>query len=226
MSEGNPNQGFDNYAKEFALRIELLRAAGQWQKDLAEAQLTQAKTLDQLERTRTTHLVNDSLRRALREIEIAEHKAEVDRASMERRFEALQWVIAGRKPVDLNTFYDRIKAIAWLVSRGHNAAVLFDPLPAGCRTVDNFVSLSQVHPESEAPPDNVDNLAELVEWMQTRLQYFRNGSQVHQLFAESVNKLADVQAALVVDLQSRLDAARKGTYEKLHELKSFLGLSN
>lgn len=49
-------------------------------------------------------------------------------------------------------------------------------------------------------------------------------SAVHQLLAGVVNALDDVVAARVAEIQAKLDAARGGTYAKLHELRQFLGL--
>lgn len=218
------NQPFDNFAREFALRIELLRAVGEFTKAQADANLTNARALDQVERTKTTREINQSLRRALREIEVAEHRAKTEQAIAERRVEQLQYIVQGRKPLDLATFHARVEAISWMISRGKDSAALFEELPEECLSVGNFVSLSQVHPDPEAPPKHVGNLAELVVWMRERLNYFAAGSELHERIAGVVDALAATQAALVAEIQAKLDLARGGTYQKLGELRKFLKL--
>lgn len=219
------NQQFDNFAEEFKLRIELLRAVGEAHEAHARAGKLEAETLDQLERTRTTSLINRSLRIALREIDAAEREAAQELKAFSRRADHLRAVVQGRRPLNPTVHHFDLEAIRWMASRGASAG-LFVGVSPECRAVENFISLSQIHPEPEAAPESADNLTRLVFWMECppRLMYFVPGSPVHQLIVGVVDGLAEVQAKLVAEMREKLDTARSGEYAKLVELRKFLNL--
>lgn len=225
MAEKNPNQSFDNYAKEFALRIELLRAIGEFDKAEAEAGLTKAKTLDQLEQTRTTRMINDSLRRSLIRIERAERDAERDQRVAERKISQLNYLSAGIRPQFLSTFDERLDGISWLFARPTAGEILFEPFPATCRARDNWYCLSTIRPQVLAVPDEIINVLQLADWMRKNLHFYVAGSAVHRLFAKVVATMADAQKQAVADLQAKLDAVRKGQFDKMTELRKFLNIS-
>ena len=222
MAEKNPNQSFDNYAKEFALRIELLRAIGEFDKAEAEAGLTKAQTLDQIQQTRTTVLINDSLRRSLVRIERAEREAEQQQHVAYRKIGELNHVAAGLRPHMLATLDSRLDAISWLFGRAENGEILFEPLSDACRSQGNWICLSELHPEVQEVPESVGNIVQLAEWMRQNLHWYLAGSAAHRLFAKVVASLAAAKSQSVAELEAKLDAVRKGQYDKMRELKTFL----
>lgn len=220
----NPNQGFENYAKEFSLRIELLRAAGEFAKATADARLTDAKTLDQLERTRTTAAINRSLNRALTRLEQDQRKYDREIKKTERHTTEMARFMAGRVPIDPNTLNNRVGSIEWFLEHGGDLMVLARPIPVEARGVEQWDTISVTH-NPEALPADVDTLAALLQYMRARLAYPVAGRLAHVWLIGVLQGVADAKGAIVAKLEKALADARAGQYGPMHELLPFLKIS-
>jgi hypothetical protein len=218
----NPNQPFDNYAKEFQLRIEALKAVGEYISKVAEADLTEAKAADQREKTKTTTEINASLRRSLVRIERAEREAEQARSGAERRIAQLNYLVGGKKPFDLTSFNARLEALEWIFDKSGDGMILFSQLPADCRGAENFICISELHKEVHSVPAEVENLLQLVDWLRTNLHFVKPGVAAHRFLVDALGKLAAAQAKVVAEIEAHLEDLRKGQYEKMAQLKTFL----
>jgi hypothetical protein len=220
----DPNQMFDNYAKDFALRIELLRAVGEVDKATAEADLTRAKTLDQLEQTKTTAIINGNLHRALKRIEKAERDFDQQHRVASRKIADLGYIAAGVKPSFLASLDQRLDALSWLFAQPTMNELLWEPLPKNVRPVDNWWCMSQVKPKVEPVPVTVDNVIQLADWMRATLCFYWPGSPAHRLFAKVVVALAAEKKAAVAELQAKLAAVKAGQFAQMAELRKFLSI--
>jgi tetratricopeptide (TPR) repeat protein len=225
MADANPNQTFENHAKWFALQIELVRAVGELDKAAAEADLTRAKTLDQLEATRTTSIINGNLHRSLRRIEQAQREFEQQLRIAERRVADLNYIAAGVRPQALARLDSRLDSLCWLFAQSPHLELLFEPLPKNVRHIENWWCMSLLNPKVEAVPAEVDNVIQLADWMRRTLCYFWPGSPAHKLFSKVVVAAAADKQRAVADLQTKLEAVKIGQYGQMAELKKFLNIS-
>jgi len=222
-SGSNPNQGFENFAKLFELRTELLKVSGEWAKNVAEADLISAQALHERERVRTTAEINKALRLRLARIEKQEREFEKDKEEAERRFGDLNEFRLAEKPQALSTFYQRLDSLKWALKQGGDSKVQFTELPEACRTEENYISVSQKNQVSPIPI-SVKNLAQLIVHMRKHLLYPAEGSATHELLDEALTKVAAAQDTVIAKHETAIENARKGNFEVMHELLPFLKL--
>ncbi len=139
---------------------------------------------------------------------------------MEGRKPLVFAAILGNRLADYN---NRFAAFRWILDRG-DGAILFAQVPDDCRPASNYLCVSELHTVPQDAPASVTDLVELLDWLQSRevLQFPIAGHQAHHFLVSQLNALAAIQAKIVADLESHLDAMSKKQYEKMAQLKTFL----
>lgn len=224
MAELSP---FEQYVKEFELRLALIKTVGQWNKDLAEAEVNWANARMTDAKTKTINLINSELKKAMLELAREERTAEQRMKKAQLLIDRTKRFISGRKPPNTTILTESWGALDWFLGESDTKgvrAMLSLPIDDSHRSASNFVAISAVHKNIENAPVTLRRLGELRNWMRSKFFFFIAGGDVHLLFLQGFEILADSQKAIMDQLEHKLGETAAQSFAKLRELRVFLGL--
>ncbi|WP_425619058.1 hypothetical protein NA78x_002789 [Anatilimnocola sp. NA78] len=218
---------FEIYTKEFELRLKLIETMGKWNKEMAEAEVQWATARLTHARAATVEKINRELQIAMLELKREERRAKDRISRAENDAQKTKMLMTARKPASAISFSQAWNGFDWFLGESDSEAVLAAiELPADIthRARTNFVAILVTKPEVVDAPDEYNNFGLLKGWMQSNYFFFKSGSPVHSLTIKAMKAIQNSRTAVLADLRARLAETRDQSYEKMSELRAFLGL--
>lgn len=224
MAEPSP---FDQYVKEFELRLQLIKTMGQWNKDMAEAEVNWANARMTDAKTKTINLINSELKKAMLALAREERAAEMRLKKAQSLIDQTKRFVSGRKPPNTTILTQSWSALDWFLGEADTKAVremLAIPIGEQHRTASNFIAISITLPNVEEAPATLRRMGELRNWMREKRYFFVDGSDVHDLYLQGFDLLAKSRETVIQKLEEKSASAGDQSYTKMRELRVFLGL--
>ena len=215
---------FSEVTDRLKVQIDAITALADAKVKRAEAEKIKAETAGQLERVRAMRALVSQLERDIRSFEKSRRKLKAVQQKLENRVKNAQFLLSGR----------RLSAARFATARANYRLLLQEALPtagedlidtsikASARTKDNFIPVKS-NTEPTQAPESVDNVLELVGWMNRKRYTASVGSQA-QLAVIKVFKAINAVAKAANDaLREEIKGLRNGTLDPWNPSAIVLG---
>ncbi len=218
---------FEMYVTEFELRLKLIGAMGQWNKDMAAAEKDWADARLTDTKTATIQLINKELAIALKALKQEEFKIKKKITLIEEKLKKTSIFITAKKPTLPASFDLAWSSFDFFLGESEPSLVqkvMKLPVTDDHRSKTNFVGILTTKPQPSDAPADIKHFGTMKAWMQKNYYFFTPASPVHDLVLESMQVVRDSREKVIETLETKLSTVSNYSYKKIDELGKFLGL--